>query len=299
MATAVGHAQALVALGRPGEAQEELRWVIDDLPQELGEQSSLYLRSIFLLGQTSAQLGQYEEALERRAGLWCLAQDDGRQSHDSGSRCNNPRQGRETGPQVPQSPSAASVLLCHVGGGCIEPYRQDGDLQFTDGGNCDGVAALPSSIEPTRSQPSKLIVSSVQCFDTGLTVLDPVAKSFGLLLFLVDVSQALFQRGHFAEPPHAAGFIQPLVGVGLDLQQTRDLREVQSQRGAPNAGLTEMILKSLSDHRTLVRSPRVSPTNSRRRVFGVLRYLAREGGFQATACGGVSRGRCTQSLRAM
>jgi hypothetical protein len=63
------------------------------------------------------------------------------------------------------------------------------------------------------------------------------AKSFGLLLLGVDVSQAFLQRGHLAEPPHPVRFVEPFVGVGLDLQQARYLGEVQPQHGAADAGM--------------------------------------------------------------
>jgi hypothetical protein len=43
------------------------------------------------------------------------------------------------------------------------------------------------------------------------------AEPVGVLLLRVDMAQALLEGGDFAEPAHAAGFVEPFAGVGLDL----------------------------------------------------------------------------------
>jgi len=71
----------------------------------------------------------------------------------------------------------------------------------------------------------------------GLCLLGLTAESIGLLLLVRDVTQALLQRGNFAEPPHPVGLVEPFTGVGLDLQQSRHLGKIQSEYGTPYAGL--------------------------------------------------------------
>ena len=63
------------------------------------------------------------------------------------------------------------------------------------------------------------------------------SDAFSLLLFAGDVAEAFFQGADFAEPLHAVGFVEALVGVGLDLQQSRDLGEVEAEHGAADAGV--------------------------------------------------------------
>ncbi len=57
----------------------------------------------------------------------------------------------------------------------------------------------------------------------GCTVVGLFLKSFGLTLLVGDVAQAFLEGGDLAEPLHATGFVEPLVGVGLDLQEAGNL----------------------------------------------------------------------------
>ncbi|HEV2779246.1 MAG TPA: hypothetical protein VGX25_07575 [Actinophytocola sp.] len=51
----------------------------------------------------------------------------------------------------------------------------------------------------------------------------------------MDVTQAFFQCGDFAQPLLAAGFGQPIAGVGLDGLQVWGLRRIKPQKRAADA----------------------------------------------------------------
>ncbi|MFJ3421912.1 tetratricopeptide repeat protein [Streptomyces sp. NPDC086082] len=65
LAAVVGLAQAMLAIGKPGEAEEELASNVWRLREIFGQHSPLYLRALFLLGQAAAQQGDYRLARER------------------------------------------------------------------------------------------------------------------------------------------------------------------------------------------------------------------------------------------
>jgi len=66
------------------------------------------------------------------------------------------------------------------------------------------------------------------------------SQSLGLLLLGVYVAQALLQSSDLAEPLHPVRFVEPFAGVGLDLQQARDLSKIQPEHGTTDTGFSEL-----------------------------------------------------------
>jgi hypothetical protein len=70
-----------------------------------------------------------------------------------------------------------------------------------------------------------------------------LTEPVGLLLLSADMVETLLQRGDFAEPVHASGFIESLTSVRFDLQQTRKLLQVKAKHRAANAGVRCPLLR--------------------------------------------------------
>lgn len=71
------------------------------------------------------------------------------------------------------------------------------------------------------------------------------SQSFSLLFLVGDVPQALLQSGDLTEPLHPLGLPETLTGVGLDLQQPGLLGQIQSEHGAPDAGVFMLARRSV------------------------------------------------------
>ena len=72
-----------------------------------------------------------------------------------------------------------------------------------------------------------------------------MAYPFSLLLLEPDVAQAFLEGDGFAALLHASSFVEPVAGVGLDLQQPRQLRGRHPEHRAANAGVLVLAGRSV------------------------------------------------------
>ncbi|KUL34494.1 tetratricopeptide repeat protein [Actinoplanes awajinensis] len=72
---AVAHAEALIALGRPGAARRAVQTVRDDVLDRLGPQHPAALRADMVLGYAAAQFHEYPAARNHNARAWAGLRD--------------------------------------------------------------------------------------------------------------------------------------------------------------------------------------------------------------------------------